>query len=325
MKRTALLVLLAGCNGLIGETGLQTPHDSGTQPVIDSGMGAPEDSGTGSDAGQSVDAGTDAGTVIADAGFDAGTSVPDAGPDVCGNAKLCEQFEGYDAGNLVNNRTFGPWRVNVQSGGSISLDSTRSTSGTRALKIHVDQGASAGGQLRTKSAPLFASGRTQLYGRFMMYMQNDGSSVHWTMFGASGTVPAGSSPAAGHHTTYLYSAFANNNGKNIFSDVFYDDQTAQDCYNGSSQLIPVGRWACVAFAVDSAAITYRFWLDGVLVPSMSINTTGQGCVAHPGATPWYGPVFDELYIGALSFHPMSGPLDMWVDDLVVDTVPVSCP
>jgi hypothetical protein len=157
----------------------------------------------------------------------------------------------------------------------------------------------------------------------MMYMGNDGSSIHWTMFGMAGTVPSG--PTMGHHATYLFSAFANNAQKNVFEDVYYDDQTAQDCWNASSQLIPQGRWACVAFSVDATAIRYRFWLDGVAVPSMNLDTTGMGCVAHPPATPWYGPMFDELYIGALSFHPMSAPLDLWIDDLVVDTSPVSCP
>ena len=33
----------------------------------------------------------------------------------------------------------------------------------------------------------------------------------------------------------------------------------------------------------------------------------------------------QLYVGAWSFHDMVSPLDVWIDDLVVDTKPVACP
>jgi hypothetical protein len=36
------------------------------------------------------------------------------------------------------------------------------------------------------------------------------------------------------------------------------------------------------------------------------------------------PNFDEFYVGALSFHPMSAGLDLWIDDVVLDTKPVAC-
>ena len=34
---------------------------------------------------------------------------------------------------------------------------------------------------------------------------------------------------------------------------------------------------------------------------------------------------EPLFVGAWSFHPLNAPLDVWIDDLVVDTKPVSCP
>jgi len=33
----------------------------------------------------------------------------------------------------------------------------------------------------------------------------------------------------------------------------------------------------------------------------------------------------QLYVGAWSFHAMNAPLDVWLDDVVVDTKPVTCP
>jgi hypothetical protein len=50
------------------------------------------------------------------------------------------------------------------------------------------------------------------------------------------------------------------------------------------------------------------------------------CVAlTPTTDPWYGPAVVDLFVGAWSFHPMNAPLDVWIDDLVVDTSPVACP
>jgi hypothetical protein len=308
-----------------------TTVDSGL-PNVDAGQavdaGRPTDAGSqGVDAGsQPVDAGrADAGVTDGGRPVDAGTSMPDSG-NGCGSAKLCESFESYPTGNLSNNTNLGPWRVRVADNrGAVSVDSARAASGQRALKVRIESGAASGGRIQYNAAPLFAMPRGQLYGRMKIFLGADGSSVHWTMFSASGTVPPGSA-ASGHRTNYLYSSFQQQGtNKNVFGAVFSDNQTGQDCYQGTSQLIPTNRWACVAFSFDGVAQRYRLWLDGAAVPSASVNTTGAGCVSHPPQTPWYGPRFDEFYIGAWSWHPMTAPLEFWVDDLVLDDQPVSCP
>lgn len=59
---------------------------------------------------------------------------------------------------------------------------------------------------------------------------------------------------------------------------------------------------------------------------VSVDDSGQGCVAPvAGDSLWYGPEIEELFAGTWSFHPMQGPLEVWFDDLVVDTAPVACP
>ena len=61
-------------------------------------------------------------------------------------------------------------------------------------------------------------------------------------------------------------------------------------------------------------------------PFLVVDETGQGCVGDvANDSPWYGPVIDQLYVGTWSFHPMTGPLEVWIDDVVVDTEPVACP
>jgi len=55
-------------------------------------------------------------------------------------------------------------------------------------------------------------------------------------------------------------------------------------------------------------------------------SAANGCVAPTAVTsPWYGPTITQLFAGAWSFHAMNAPLDLWIDDLVVDTKPVACP
>jgi hypothetical protein len=304
--------------------------DAGTSAVFDAG-GSVDAGLIGIDAGDSLDSGRPFDAGVGDAGrVDAGSrdaGLLDAGQRFDGGCQaiLCDTFEGYTVGGLSNSTTLGPWRVSAPgNGGSAAVDRTRAFSGTSSFKVHIDANASSGGQLRMQRGPVFASARNQLFGRFMLYLEpNSGTSNHWTMFGAAGVVPPGTA-AAGNRVTYLYSAF-NDANNNRFGAVYYNNQTRQDCWHHSTVRIPTGRWACISFAVDGNARTYRMGLDGQPAPSMSINGVGDGCVAHPGNSPWIGPLFDEFYVGALSFHAMTRPLDLWIDDVVLDTSPVNCP
>lgn len=248
----------------------------------------------------------------------------DAPPGViCGSELLCENFEALTAGALTNNQMIGGFRADVQGSGTLAIDTTRAYSGTKSLKAHIDGAAQGGGRIWAQNGALFAQTRRHLYGRFMMWNSNDSNSVHWTIFGASGVVPAGN-PSSGHTTTYLFSAAEDKK----FMAVFYDNQTQQDCWHHATEPVPVAaatdHWTCVSFEADADTIRYRMSLDGRAITSFSVDTTGDGCLNAPGTTPWYGPAFDRFYLGALSFHPMSGPLDVWFDDLVVDTQPVEC-
>jgi len=264
----------------------------------------------------------DAPDAAADAPVPIDASVDGPRGVTCGNQPLCENFEALPRGALTHNARVGGFRADVQAGGTLAIDTTRAYSGTQSLKAHIDGGGSGGGRLWASGGVLFAQPRRHLYGRFMMWNATDANSVHWTLFGAAGVVPSG--PAAGHTTTYLFSAAEDKR----WMAVFYDNQTNQDCWHHADEPVPVAtpsdHWTCVAFEAEADAIHYRLSLDGRAIDSFSVDTTGDGCLAVPGTTPWYGPDFDRFYLGAVSFHAMSGPLDVWFDDLVVDTAPVRC-
>lgn len=311
----------------------------GTAPRADaSGGGANQTGGTGGSVATdgpppAPDAGsgsTDAGVPRLDAGRDVAASAGgDAAPASCGGALFCENFDDYPAVTAIADRQrFGPWQAALKSGTQMRLDGTRKVSGSHSLHIHLDGGVSAGGRLFASGStrPLFAARPTHVYGRMMMYIDPSGTSVHWTFFGVSGPAEPGS-PVAGRNAQYIMSSLPRS-GVNTYSFVYglSAPEGYRDCYAQSSTAMPVARWTCVSFEMDSVTCKLRMYRDGATSPLLSVDDRGRGCVAPtPGSTPWYGPVVSQLFVGAWSFHPMNGPLDVWIDDLVVDTKPVPCP
>jgi hypothetical protein len=263
-------------------------------------------------------------------GNDAPDASPDAGPtDPCPGALLCEKFDNYPTVTAItNNQQFGPWHAALQTGASMNLDGMHTISGANALHVHINNAVTAGGRLFADGAqPIFASRPTHVYGRMMMYIDPNGTSIHWTFFGVNGNAEP-SSPAVGRNAQYIMSSLPRN-GVNTYSFVYglaaLGADPFHDCSSQSSTSMP-SAWACISFEMDSVARKLRMYKDGAVAPILSIDDHGNACVAPTSVTsPWYGPSIAQLFVGAWSFHPMNAPLDVWIDDLVVDTKPVICP
>lgn len=282
--------------------------------------------GTTSSASGASTSGSTSGSTSASSGTGGATSDP------CGDALLCDTFEAY-AGttSIADNDELGFWRASVEeNGATMDLDGTHVVSGTKALHVSIAKDATAGGRLFANGMrPLFQGTPMHVYGRMQMYIDPNGPSVHWTFFGASGSADA-SSPVAGRRATYLMSSLPDQNDLNTFSFVYgleaQGGDPFHDCYYRSPTAMPSPGWTCVQFEMDGAARKLSMSLDGAPTPAGSVDDHGQGCVGNvPGDSPWYGPEVDEVYVGAWSFHPMQAPLEVWIDDVVVDTKPVLCP
>ncbi len=263
----------------------------------------------------------------------AGGNVPDGGvivpppPIDCAGALFCENFDTYPTVTTIADRQkFGPWQATLKTGATMVLDGLQKVSGSSALHVHIDNTVTAGGRLfASGNRPIFAAKPTHLYGRMMMYINPNGTSVHWTFFGASGPAEP-SSPVAGIHTQYILSSLAGRT-PNTYAFVYGQSNPAgyHDCSSRATTQMP-STWACVSFELDSVARKLRMYKDGAATPILSIDDHGKACVPPTNVNdPWYGPVVNQLFVGAWSFHPMNAPLDVWIDDLVVDTKPVSCP
>jgi hypothetical protein len=314
-------IALASCGGN-GTTGTSSTTGGSTS----SAGGASGTGGSTSTSGSGGSAGgaTGAGGSMSDAGVDAGPVDP------CDTALFCEKFDGY-AGitAIVDKQKFGPWHAALKQGATMDLDGTHTMSGASALHVHIDDTVTAGGRLFADGVqPIFTSKPTHVYGRMMMYIADpNGTSIHWTFFGVSGDAEP-SSPAVGRNAQYIMSSLPKN-GVNTYSFVYglqaQGNDGFHDCSSQSKTAMP-STWACVSFEMDSVARKLRMYKDGAVDPILSVDDHGKGCVAPTSVTdPWYGPAITQLFVGAWSFHAMNAPLDVWIDDLVVDTKPVTCP
>jgi len=210
----------------------------------------------------------------------------------------------------------------------MGLDGAHKISGANALHVHIDNAVTAGGRLFSDGAqPIFATKPTHVYGRMMMYIDPNGTSVHWTFFGVNGSAEP-SSPAVGRNASYIMSSLPRA-GVNTYSFVYglqaLGTDGYHDCSSQSRTSMP-STWACISFEMDSVARKLRMYKDGAATAILSVDDHGNGCVAPTVVTsPWYGPSITQLFVGAWSFHAMNAPLDVWIDDVVVDTKPVTCP
>jgi hypothetical protein len=338
------LIGVGGCGGGGGRSGAGSAGSTGAAGTTSTGgtAGASSDAGGGaggsggagaaagaggfggSNDGAAGGAGNDGGT---DSGATAGTDGGSADP--CGAALFCETFDNYPTvTTIVDQQKLGPWHAALATGATMDLDGAHTTSGASALHVHIDNAVTAGGRLFSDGAqPIFASKPTHVYGRMRMYIDPNGTSVHWTFFGVNGAAEP-TSPATGRSASYILSSLPKK-GVNTYSFVYGLSATAteayHDCSSQSSTSMPTG-WACVSFEMDSVARTLRMYKDGAATPILSVDDHGNGCVAPTAVTsPWYGPAITQLFAGAWSFHAMNAPLDVWIDDLIVDTKPITCP
>ena len=310
----------------------QTASPGGGGDAATSSGGSSGSSGASSSSGgSSGSSGSSGGTDAAAGGDAAGDSGKDAGPaDPCGTSIFCEKFDSYPTVTAIaDKQKLGPWHAALQTGATMGLDGTHTRSGASALHVHIDNTVTAGGRLFADGAqPIFANTPTHLYGRMMMYIDPNGTSIHWTFFGVNGNAEPGS-PAVGRNAQYIMSSLPKN-GVNTYSFVYglsaQGTDGFHDCSSQSATQMPTAGWACVAFEMDSVARKLRMYKDTAAPPILSVDDHGNGCVAPTSVTsPWYGPSVTQLFVGAWSFHAMNAPLDVWIDDLVVDTKPVSCP
>jgi hypothetical protein len=161
-----------------------------------------------------------------------------------------------------------------------------------------------------------------MYGRMMMWLtQTPGGNYHWNNIQAAGTLPAS--------TRYGKYGWGGQAGKVLAGYTVRDSPTGAaviDCSKPSASAIPEKKWVCVEWKFDGVANEMHYWFDGTLLADVDVVRTGTRCVnAGDLGSTWQAPAFANLSIGWQQYQASNGPLEFWVDDLVVATQKIGCP
>jgi hypothetical protein len=232
----------------------------------------------------------------------------------------------------------GAWTPN-QVNGSVRVDDSRAFRGARSVKATTL--ATSATMMTYKSAliglaqaPVVPVPDQAFYGRMMFYLESAPSSdVHWTFIDATGLVPG-----QAYSATYRYGGQlpVNEGGAFVGSQLMANYDTTDfyrtppvgpqtDCYrHADGQVVPVGEWACAEWFFDGPNAQMRFWLNGTELTDISVDQTGEGCVAQPADYTWVAPTFSRIDIGWESYQT-DDERSIWIDDVVIGSTQVGCP
>jgi hypothetical protein len=253
------------------------------------------------------------------------------GADPCKTAIVCDDFEAYDPGAAPG----GPWTTSTNKG-SVTMDTTHAHSGGRAVKVTADAaGGYRSAMLVLKGAALLPVPGNIVFGRMMFWLDAaPEGTVHWTFIDGQGLVPG-----QGYHALYRYGGqhpITDANGTFVGSQLMANYDTpdsyqnppvgpGSDCWlHSDKKVIPVAKWACAEWKFDGPASKMQFWLDGVELPDLAMNGTGQGCVNQGADFPWAAPSFERVDLGWESYQP-DGARTIWIDDVAIGTERLGCP
>ncbi len=315
-KKLAMALVIAGCAG--GGEAVRPGTEFG-EPLGGSGgsddvpgpggaAGAParNDAGPGS-GGRGGTAGGGGGGTGGSAGRDGGTS-PDSAPlggVDCKDAKFCDDFESYATGKP-------PAGYGLrQNGGTLTVESTKAFSGTKAVYMKSNAGATKLLAMISRGKPVLPLPGNVVHGRMTVFLTAvPQGGVHWDNTIFSGLIPG--------TTTRAQYAYGGMFGKFI---VVYNPH---DCNAVSQTAVPAGRWVCLQWQFDGPNMTTRLWVDGKPIPDQTVVGKTNRCVDR-SASPWVAPSFDNAQFGFWNYQDSPVPIEMWMDDVAIDSNPIACP
>jgi hypothetical protein len=300
-----------------------TPNGAGGSPTGAAGAGgtpgvAGMPGGAGSGTGGSGTGGS--GNAGANAGGSSGSSSGTGGASavaLCPEGTLfCDDFEDA-AGALA-----APWRTSTNQA-TVTVDELQAFSGTKAVHVNAPQaGTYHRGYfaLDQGSSPIFPGVAQEMYGRAMVYLADyPNADVHWTFIQGEGRAADDT-----HNALYRYGG-QHQNGAQLMANYETTD-IATDCWDHSASVLPEAQWTCVEWHFTVATNDMQFWLNGTELTDIHVTDRGEGCGGQALAGQWLAPpAFQTLYLGWEHYQQTMNPIDLWMDDVVVDTQRIGCP
>lgn len=288
--------------------------------------------GAGGSAGGTAGGSTGGGTAGSNGGGSAGSGGGSAGGSAggavdagrCPLARLCDDFEAYDAGLAP---PLPRWKTS-ENAGTVRVDRTRAFSGQQSVHLTITQpGTYHRAYFSNEGSPVFPLPGNVMWGRMMMYATSVPSpSVHWTNIQGEGLAVDAGIGDGGTATFRALTRYGGQQMKKIMTNYETTNTPVQsDCYQHSTQVFPEGRWACFEWELNGPANTMNLFLDGVAVPNMLVHGAGQGCVHPQLGNKWTIPTYDAIRLGWEHYQQSSTAHEFWIDDVAIDTQRIGCP
>lgn len=218
---------------------------------------------------------------------------------------FCEDFESGNIDPAV-------WDTKTFGGQTVAVQSTTVAHGKYAVQFHANPNLVSYDFIVTKSAPAALS--AHLFGRAYFYITPKPPAEHMEFFFA-GT-------AGFPNLKYIEVAGAGAAWQLTYVDLMVASGQAtsspgtQEKYSGGGT-IPVQEWTCLEWEVNDAPDQETVYVDGaedVSFPSITVNGVSSGLVGG----------FTDFGFGYYAWHPASTPIDIYYDDIVLDTQRVGC-
>jgi hypothetical protein len=291
-------------------TGSATTGGGGTSSGQDGG-GSDAAVSDGGPAGNSQDGGA------------SDAAAPDGAPagNGCATALFCDNFDSYTAPGNPG----GMWKSSTQSGGTLSVDTLHAYSGKNAVHV-MDPGTAAYERafISLEGAPIFPLPHDTMFGRMMIYVTKvPTTTVHYSLISGEGSMV----PGFPNLTAAYYRYGAQINGNQFLAQ--YDNQPSgmSDCAQRSQVAVPQNKWSCVEWRFDGELKEMDFWLNGTIIPALSVRQKAPNgsaaCQNRSWSGIWEPPTFDAIRMGWQ--HYQQGPGEAWIDDVGIDTKRIGCP
>jgi hypothetical protein len=241
---------------------------------------------------------------------------PDAGPPSrlsCDSPDLlfCDDFESYALGAATSDR----WTTET-SAGALAIDDSQAR-GTRALHVHTDGNGHAA--IRVPFSPPGNSAFARMH-VYVTAFPTAPTFAHFTLVEAAGTSAGLIRPVGGQFVPPPNSG--SDVGRSLWG-VGSDGGPTGDWTDWQPAApAEAGRWLCLEWELRAAGNAIDVYLDGTLVPELSVSQNDHG--GNP--VDFVFPTFTSMWFGWQLYQggPTPSEYDLWIDDIAIGTSRIGC-
>jgi hypothetical protein len=235
-----------------------------------------------------------------------------------------DNFESHTAGDLPG----APWsEATFKTGAVIKVDAGRAFSGKQALHIHTPRGANyRRGYMAIHLKNPVPAAQAGMYGRARVYLDEaplalaGAPPVHWTLLQGEGR------SADDRYNSIYRLGVEGRDGLGLMANFETTPPVTTDCKVNSARTLPVRRWTCVEWHLETASNEMQFWVDGRRIVRVAGRArSANACRGHDLQDEWRAPPkFDSFYIGFERYADSANDQNLWIDDVALSAHRIGC-